>query len=208
MPREYHYRSTYDLQSDPEALWPFVSDTNRFNRDTGLPPMQLLAIENKIKRVRFKVPLINVQWEEEPFEWTYPYRFGILRRYLNGPLIEMRVDCRLERLTPSGTRLTYDVHAVSRNFLGDMIIPPALGVVSPKKFGEIFALYDRVASQGGSILNISRDRKLSSAAHSKFKILSERLKAQGVGENILERLYEFIHRADDLSIQRMRPYAL
>src|SRR5688572_15006846 len=138
MPREYHYTTIYELQSNPEALWPFVSDTNRFNRDTGLPPMQLLGIENKIKRVKFKVPLI-----------------------------EMRVDCRLERLTPSGTRLTYDVHAVSRNFLGDMIIPPALGIVSPKKFEQVFHLYDRVASQSGSILNISRDRKLSSAAHTK-----------------------------------------
>ena len=208
MPREYHYTSTYDLQSNPEALWPFVSDTNRFNRDTGLPPMQLLGIENKIKRVKFKVPLINVQWDEEPFEWTYPYRFGILRRYLNGPLIEMRVDCRLERLSPSGTRLNYEVRATSRNLLGDMIIPLALGVVSAKKSEEIFRLYDRIASHGGSVLNVSRDRKLSSAAHSKFKILSERLKAQGVDQNVLDRLYEFIHRADDLSIQRMRPYAL
>jgi len=208
MSREYHYTTVHDLQASPEALWPFVSDTNRFNRDTGLPPMQLLGIQNKIKRVKFKVPLIDVQWEEEPFEWTYPYRFGILRRYLNGPLIEMRVDCRLERLSPSGTRLTYDVHAVSRNILGDMIIPLGIGVVSAKTFEKVFHLYDRVASQGGSILEISNSRKLSSAAHSKFKILSERLKTQGVGENILDRLYEFIHRADDLSIQRMRPYAL
>src|SRR6185295_18203429 len=119
-----------------------VSDTNRFNRDSGLPPMQLLGIANKVKRVKFKVPLIDVQWDEEPFEWTYPYRFGILRRYLNGPLIEMRVDCRLERQSPSGTRLNYQVSAVSRNWLGDIIIPIALGIVSTKKSEDIFRLYD------------------------------------------------------------------
>jgi class 3 adenylate cyclase len=34
------------------------------------------------------------------------------------------------------------------------------------------------------------------------------LRNQGVDENILTRLYEFMHRADDISIQRMRPYAL
>jgi len=38
--------------------------------------------------------------------------------------------------------------------------------------------------------------------------MSERLKGQGVKEDVLERLYEFLHSADDLSIQRMRPYAL
>jgi len=208
MPREYHYTFTYDLQATPEALWPFVSDTNRFNRDTGLPPMQLLGIENRVKRVKFKLPLINVQWDEEPFEWTYPYRFGILRRYVNGPLIEMRVDCRLERIPASGTHLTYDVHAVSRNFLGDIVIPLGIGVVSRNVFEKVFHLYDRIASRGGSVLDISHTRRLSSAGHAKFKVLSERLKAQGVDDNILDRLYEFIHRADELSIQRMRPYAL
>src|SRR5688500_2715591 len=191
MLREYHYTTIYELQSNPEALWPFVSNTNRFNRDTGLHTMQLHGIENKIERVKFTVPLIDVQWEEEPFEWTYPYRFGILRRYLNGPLIEMRVDCRLERVTPSGTRLHYEVRATSRNLLGDMIIPFALGTVSAKKSEEIFRLYDRIALSGGSVLSISKGRNLSSAGHTKFKVLSERLKIQGVDQNILERLYEF-----------------
>ncbi len=208
MPREYHYVSTFDLESTPEALWPLVSDTNRFNRDTGLPPMQLLGIQNKVKLVKFKVPLINVQWDEEPFEWTYPYRFGILRRYRNGPLIEMRVDCRLERLAPSGTRLTYEVTASSRNFLGDIIIPVGLGIVSTRKSEQIFRLYDRIASHGGSLLTISKGRNLSSAGHTKFKILSEQLRARGVDESILTHLYGFMHRADDISIQRMRPYAL
>ena len=208
MPREYHYTWEYDLQSTPQALWPFVSDTNRFNRDTGLPPMKLLGIENKVKRVRFKTPIINIEWYEEPFEWTYPHRFGVLRRYRNGPLLEMRVDCRLERLETSGTRLIYEVWATSRNLLGDLAIPVGIGMVSAKRFYDAFHLYDRIASRGGSVLNISTGRNLSSSAHNKFKVLSERLRGQGVDQDILERLYEFFHRADDLSIQRMRPYAL
>lgn len=208
MPREFHYTWTHDLKSQPEALWPLVSDTNRFNRDTGLPPMQLLGIENRVKRVKFKVPMIHIEWNEEPFEWTYPHRFGILRRYRSGPLEEMRVDCRLERLEPSGTRLTYEVWAGSRNILGDAAIPVGIGIVSAKRFKDTFHLYDRIAAHGGSFLTIARGRNLPSASHAKFKVLSGQLKNQGVEESILSNLYEFIHRADDLSIQRMRPYAL
>jgi len=37
MTREYAFDWTLDLQSTPEALWPFVADTNRFNHDAGLP---------------------------------------------------------------------------------------------------------------------------------------------------------------------------
>ncbi len=208
MAKEYYYKWEWDLKSSPEALWPLVSDTNRFNRDTGLPPMQLLGIENRVKLVKFKIPLIDIQWEEEPFEWTYPGHFGIIRRYRTGPLKEMRVDCRLEKREPSGTHLTYRVWATSRNILGDIAIPLGIGAISAKKFGDTFLAYDRIALRGESIINISKGRNLSSSGHAKFKSLNTRLREQGVDERILLNLYEFVHRADDISIQRMRPYAL
>lgn len=208
MAKEYHYTWMWELEASPEALWPLVSDTNRFNRDTGLPPMQLLGINRGVKLVKFKVPVIQVEWEEEPFEWTYPYRFGVLRRYRKGPLAEMRVDCRLERLQPFGTRIIYETWVKPKNILGTIGIPLAIGMVSARRFANAFQLYDRIASRGGSVLTISKGRNLSSAGHNKFKVLSERLMGQGVGADVLERLYEFLHRADDLSIQRMRPYAL
>ena len=34
---EFHYSWEWRLRSTPEQLWPFVTDTNRFNRDVGLP---------------------------------------------------------------------------------------------------------------------------------------------------------------------------
>lgn len=208
MANDYHYLWTWDLSSSPEALWPLVSDTNRFNRDTGLPPMQLLGFNNGIKLVKFKVPIVEIEWEEEPFEWTYPHRFGVLRRYRKGPLAEMRVDCRLERLQSSGTRLTYEVWVKPKNILGTIGIPLAIGMISAKRFGAAFMKYDRIASNGGLAVSISTGRYLSPAGHNKFKTLSERLREQGTDADALSRLYEFLEHADDLSIQRMRPYAL
>ncbi len=207
MPKEYHYEWTHELRSTPEALWPLVADTNRFNRDTGLPPMLLLGIENGVKRVKFKIPIINIEWMEEPFEWTYPTRFGIVRRYKTGPLMEMRVDCQMQRLE-HGTRLIYNVWASSRNILGDAAIPLGIGIYSAKRFGDTFRLYDRIAGSGSLALALSKEGQLSSAGKSRFKILSERLQSQGADATVLNRLYEFFDQADDLSIQRMRPYAL
>ena len=162
MAKEYHYTWTWELTSSPEELWPLVSDTNRFNRDTGLQPMELLGISNGIKLVKFKIPLFRVEWEEEPFEWTYPYHFGILRRYRKGPLVEMHVDCRLERLQPSGTRLIYQTWVKPANIFGDVGIPLAIGIVSAKRFENTYKLYDQIASSGGSELAISKRESLSS----------------------------------------------
>jgi adenylate cyclase len=208
MTKEYHYTWTWDLASSPEALWPLVSDTNRFNRDTGLPPAELLGISNGVKLVKYKIPFFRVEWEEEPFEWTYPYRFGILRRYRKGPLSEMHVDCSLERLGPFGTRLTYETSVKSANILGDIGIPLAIGVVSKKRFGDVYRRYDQLASQGSLAVDTAKGGNLSSANRARFNSMNEKLKEQGVDAALLDCLYEFLHYADDLSIQRMRPYAL
>jgi class 3 adenylate cyclase len=207
MPREYHYTWEWDLASSPEALWSLVSDTNRFNRDTGLPPMQLLGIKNRVKQVKFKIPLIDIIWDEEPFEWTYPYRFGILRRYKTGPLLEMRVDCRLER-RENETHLVYEVWATSRNILGDIAIPLGIGFVSARRFGETFSKYDRIASNPERSLSGGPGLSLSLNGLSRLRILSQRLELGEGDVQTVQRLSEYIQRADDISIQRMRPYAL
>ena len=186
MAKEYHYKWTWDLTSSPEALWPLVSDTNRFNRDTGLPPTELLGISNGVKLVKYKIPLFRVEWEEEPFEWTYPYRFGILRRYRKGPLAEMRVDCRLERRQPSGTRLIYETWVKPANILGNVGIPLAIGIISAKRFDSTYKLYDQIASNDGSELFISQKEKLSSNRRTRFQVMLERLIEQDVDSAILK----------------------
>lgn len=209
MAQEHHFHWTYDLKSTPEALWPLVSDTNRFNLDIGLPPMQTVGIQNKIKRVKFKLPLVRVEWNEEPFEWTYPHQFGVMRRYVAGPLKEMRVDYRFEKNeSTGGTRVHYQVWATAKNFIGEIAIRFGLGIYSTKVYEKVFHQYDHIAMQGGSLMEISNNRKLSSASHIKFRLLSNQLKEQGIDDALLARMYEFVHRADDISVQRMRPYAL
>ena len=84
---ELCYRWEWRLRSSPEQLWPYVSDTNRFNRDTGLPTLRDSggALPNARRRLsysRFGVPF---DWDEEPFEWERPHRFGVLRRYRLDP---------------------------------------------------------------------------------------------------------------------------
>ncbi len=182
MSREFHYTWRYDLKASPEALWPLVSDTNRFNRDTGQPPMKLLGFHNGVKHVQYKIPLYKVEWEEEPFEWTYPYRFGILRRFRSGPLSEMRVDCRIERREPTGSRLIYDVWAKPNGLLGYVAIVLGIGMIGAKRFEKAFRLYDDIAIRGSSMLGFGKGGYLSSTGRARFRVQSEQLRAQGVDD--------------------------
>src|SRR6266851_2215479 len=127
--REFHYRWEFNLESSPEQLWLLVADTNRFNRDTGVPVVESLTtnsegLKNARRRLRLSALGIPVEWEEQPFEWVRPSRFGVVRRYAKGPIAELRV---LAELTPTekrrgasveradeqstGTKLTYQIWA-------------------------------------------------------------------------------------------------
>jgi hypothetical protein len=55
--REYHKRWEFDLKSSPERFWPFIADTNRFNRDTGVPQIEIekdKRLRNARRKVRFR----------------------------------------------------------------------------------------------------------------------------------------------------------
>lgn len=208
MAREFHYVWQWDLESSAEQLWPLASDTNRFNRDTGLPPMKLLGIEKGVRHVRFHFPLPFIEWDEEPFEWTYPYAFGIDRRYRSGPMAEMRVQVRLEARPAGGTHLIYETWARPRNILGTLGILTVIGLFSRLSFEAVFRRYDRIAARGGSLAEASSRRKLTSAGREKLRALSKTVTKAGIEPGLVERLADFLDRADDLSLQRVRPYAL
>src|SRR2546430_2034438 len=133
--REFHYRWEYDLESSPQQLWPLVSDTNRFNRDTGVPEIETVSsvgkgLRNARRRLRLSAFGIPVEWEEQPFEWVRPHRFGVRRIYSSGPIAELRVTAELISRTfeskessdvvvqREGTKLIYEVWARPKNVLG------------------------------------------------------------------------------------------
>ena len=52
---ELHYRWEYHLSSSPEELWPLVSDTDRFNHATGVPPVEDRAASERPQAERMAV---------------------------------------------------------------------------------------------------------------------------------------------------------
>ena len=208
MTQEFHFSWQWDLRSFPEAIWPLASDTNRFNRDTGQPEVELLGYIQGTRHVRMKIPILRVEWEEEPFEWTYPYSFGIVRTYSKGPIDEMRVQANFDPLPEGGTRVTYQSWFRTGSLLAQIAIPFAIGVIAKSRFERAFRTYDRLVSQGGAVTGMANSRGLSPGGRARFKPLSEALIRQGTDSSLVARLEEFLDRADDLSLQRIRPYAL
>ncbi len=208
MAQEFYFDWHWDLRSSPEAIWPLASDTNRFNRDTGQPEIEMLDNVKGTKRLRMKLPILRVEWEEEPFEWTYPYSFGVLRTYSKGPIDEMRVQVNFDPRPEGGTHVRYQTWMKTGNILARLAIPFVIGVIAKNRFGRALRVYDRLANKRGSVITLARPRGLSAKGRARFKTLSATVIQQGTDPSLMTHLEDFLDKSDELSIQRIRPYAL
>lgn len=223
MPKEFHYVWKYDLDSSPGQLWPLVADTNRFNRDTGVPAIQPAQAEsettkNARRRLRLSAFGIPVEWEEQPFEWVRPQRFGVVRRYSKGPISELRVrvellprsesQSRSDNPQPDGTTLIYEVWAQPRNLIGSIAIPIQIGIISARNFARTIRDYDQLARHGHSAARETKNVEFAPGGRERLLSLSQKMVAQGSDGEIVSMLVDYIENADEFALARIRPYEL
>ena len=217
--REFHYRWKFDLKSSPERLWPFVADTNRFNRDTGVPRID---VENEQKRrpnarrkLRLSIYGMPIEWEEQPFEWVKPVRFGIERVYSKGPMARLRARAELDEKPNGGTGLIYEIWATPRNLVGSVVIPLQMKFVTGPRLRAAIHDYDKLAEARVETATHESDTSSSSFDLARLQALHQKL-VESVADSdqfehkraIADRLAEFVEHADDFDVSRIRAYRL
>ena len=223
---EFHYRWQWRLQSPAAKLWPLIADTNRFNADTGLPPVTMVgedgSLPNARRQLRFYRLGLRVEWVEDPFQWVEGSSFTVTRRYLAGPIKEMRV---VATLAPdgNGTTLTYEVWATGSGLLSRLAIPLQIGVVSKRSFGRAFLQYDREVAATESSAAVPApvpqaeelasphgprraNRQATPRGQPHLEAASERLLAAGAERELVMKLASDIHQLDEALVSQMRPY--
>lgn len=216
--REFHYRWVWHLKSSPEMLWPLVSNTDRFNRDTHVPSIIQLtdeSLSNGRRKLRMHritlgpLKLVPIVWYEEPFEWMQPHRFGVVRNYIKGPVRQMRVQADLNRLPDNSTEAIYQVWITPANVLGYAAIPFQVGLLSARDFKRVFHAYDKLAWENRRPeIQLAPATRLSSGGRERLTRSRALLRSQGADERLIDQLFSLIEHGDDLTLMRLRPYAL
>lgn len=207
----FRYDWRWRLGATPEQLWPLVADTDRFNRDTGLPSVEVLEEgPGAVRRLRFRKYGVVVEWEEQPFEWIRPRRFGVVRRYSRGPVAEMRVRVTLDPDGDGGTRLRYVTAIRPRNLLGVPATAIQVGLISRRAFGRVFERYADEAREAGNAVAAETPVPggLAAGARRRFAAGRETLVGAGHDPALVEMLVAMLAEGDAYSLARMRPYAI
>ncbi len=213
MQKTYYFDWHLDLDSSPQALWPFVADTNRFNRDTGLPAVTHIQdapdVPPGMYRLAFRIFGQRVVWDEAPFDWVYPYQFGVLRTYRAGPVQEMRVQATLAPREKGGTHLRYEVWARPANVLGHVAIPVQIGLISARRFAAVFKMYDALARQGQVPFALAaREVRFAPGGRERLAAARRLIVVDEDSAVAYEQMRALLYSADDLSLQRIRPYQM
>lgn len=208
--RTYNYVWEFDTHAPPEALWTRMADTNRFNRDTGIPALQARMIEQRgtDRHLGFTFFGIPIEWDEEPFEWVRPHRFAVVRRYRGGPLAQSEIRVELQPRADGGTHLMYNARVTPRNVLGLLAVPVQIGILTRRGVARAVRQYDLELRQGVNAIPMQKTSAFAPGGRARWEKARQALAAQGFEPALLERLGHLIEFGDEIALARMRPYAL
>jgi class 3 adenylate cyclase len=195
-------------------VWPLLVDTDRMNRLIGMAPVHYRAIEDdKHGAARFlaetRMGGFAVTYEEFPYEWEHPKRFGVHRKFIRGPLAWLRMGWTLEPRLQSdgkgiGTTLTITFEADTTSVL----LRPIAWIGGRRAVAGMVELareidrhvHDHAPSPFLEPVAPSDAIELASAL--------ARLKEQAVRPDLAERIAAFVKRSPDADAIRIRPFEL
>ncbi|MBA3452159.1 MAG: protein kinase [Deltaproteobacteria bacterium] len=213
------YSFEWELQSPPDALWPFVSNTEKMNRATGLEPVRYeiesVRTEAKIASQpnttgHQRVAGLAMKWKEHPFEWIEGSRYVVLRVFTSGLLHWYVAEVQLERLAGGGTKLRSTIRMEPRSWIARLLARFEIGVKYRRKLETVYRRIDRVLVGGPNpeIDPIDPEIVLSPAARQRIQRASEQLMTSGVEPRAAEALISYLGHASDQDVARIRPLAL
>jgi eukaryotic-like serine/threonine-protein kinase len=203
----------WTLKSTPEALWPFVANTDRLNRAVGLPPAAFERSEQSgdvITQGANRVAGVSLRWREHPFEWVEGRRWGVLRVFDRGVLRWFTIELLLAPVAGGGTRLRYVMTYEPKHFLARLIVAAEMRGKQHAALGKAFARIDAFASS--SVVAPGSDAfeppaSLSDAGLTTLQRALLALRKDGVRDDVVDALDAFCQHAPAQQLARLRPLA-
>ncbi len=214
------YTFEWELAASPEALWPFVSNTEKMNRATGLEPVrfELEGIKTKsgdeVSRTtgaqRAAGGLVHLKWKEHPYEWIEGSRHVVLRVFDGGLLRWYVAEVQLERMAGGGTKLRNTIKLEPRSWIAKLVSKFEIGVKYRRNLDRVYRRLDKILGAGASpeIDPVDPEIELPPAAKAKLDEVSAELLSASVDDRAVAALVAYLGHASDQDVARIRPLEL
>src|SRR5689334_3623144 len=196
---------TWEFNLPPEALWPVLADTTRFNEAAGFPRYELFENprpDGSVERIgTARLGPFRLSWAEGDFDFVAGRGFTQRRRFLRGPVRGLEAHMALEP-TGAGTRVSWRLRLEASNLL----VAESLRLAWLPHTGRIL---DRLVRDGAAFAAGQRavpydlDPPHLGDGAARLRNLAAKL-----DHPLKQRLLEFLSTAPDIDVARIRPRRL
>lgn len=203
---------TWELPASPAALWPYLSDTARFNEAAGTPRYAVTEETQPDGSVKRRASAsykgVAVEWDDPPFEWVVEREFRQLRIFRRGPLKSLGPTLKLEARPDGGSRVTYRISGMPRGVVGHVLF--ATGLLD--KIGKgLEAMVRQAGSFAAGQAEMPFDYTppdLTPEQRSRLDSLTHQVAAGAYHHGLADRLARHIATAQEVDLIRIRPRKL
>ena len=204
------YNWTLELESSPDQLWPFVSNTERVNQAIGLPGVQYSLrhfsaeegsplLPRAERTGTFRKAGVTNTWREHPFEWIEGRRMGVLREFSQGVFQWMASITELQARADGGTTLHHRIRVVPNGIFGRVVAALEVGFKARRALEKVYRRMDAYLagklpqSPAADPFQPGAARPVTDARAAQR--LVDQLTARGVAFNVAEDLVDFFLKA-------------
>ena len=145
------FRWHWAMRSSPAALWPYVSDTDRFNEAAGLGPVMVEAAreapDTTARAGHAQASGFSMTWREYPFEWIKEREHSVFRWYSEGPLEALWNRVTLSPRADGGTDLTHEIAVIPRGIIGRVATLVEIGQRLRRAINRVYLDLDESLTQ-------------------------------------------------------------
>ena len=202
---------TEHFDSPPEAIWPVMADTARYNEAAGLPKHEIEEIPWPDRSVRYigraRMGPFALEWDDGPVNWVTGQWFRHHRQFSRGPLKFLCATFRLHG-DGEGSRGEYTVEAEPATLLGRLILATGFFPGAERTFRRMAANARDFAGGRRETEFEFKPPRLPPEAAERAAAAVARIEATAHGHGLARRLADWVLTRQEVDVWSIRPLRL
>jgi len=213
MPQSFNhnFKWEFELKSNPEKLWPFISDTNKFLKEAGQFSIRKQTFSRSTPKNYLEITSTklsgNQAWIEKPYHWEKPYRFGTSRKYKASVLEYLKFSADLIP-SGSGTKLILNLNLSSKKTFLRYLLKQYVDKVIKRNVLNYVHECDLNARLNELAYERSNEQNLVRGASKRIRKIEGKLIEKTRRQRIVKHLIKYLKQADDEDLKTIHPYKL
>lgn len=209
--QQHYFDWSIQLKAKPEQLWPFISDLNILFRLMGLGSVKKTPLSRSAPKGFIGITNTRLSsylhWDQEPYIWEKPFRFGTTRHYKIGLFKKFRYLVDFIQ-TENGTELRTRLWILPQKPLVFSVLKFSFESILKRRYFRIISSFDICASKEILPYEQNLPKYLVRGAESKIRTITAELIKETRRKRIIDHLIEYLRKAEDESLVRIHPFLL